>query len=70
MKYKIYVKVITAMVQIILAFVMLLLFTAFAIRPTEFLLLTNALILMMVMVQLYSVSILTDIYEKMEVRKR
>jgi hypothetical protein len=45
-------------------------FTAFALRPTEIALFTNSLILVMIMVQLYTVSVLLDVYEKLGVVKR
>jgi len=72
MKFNLFVKSVTTIVQVILALVILIVFTAFAIRPTEVLLFTNALILVMIMVQLYSVSVLLDVYEKFQekVRKR
>ncbi|MEM3609800.1 MAG: hypothetical protein QW076_02735 [Candidatus Anstonellales archaeon] len=41
-------------------------FTAFAIRPTEITLFTNALILVMIMVQLYTVNVLLDVHDKLE----
>jgi hypothetical protein len=53
-------------VEIILALVILIVFTAFALKPTELLIFTNALILVMVMVQLYTVNTITDLYEKLE----
>ena len=72
MKFNLFVKSVTTIVQVILALVILIVFTAFAIRPTEVLLFTNALILVMIMVQLYSVNVLLDVYEKFQekVRKR
>jgi hypothetical protein len=70
MKFKIFVKSITVFVQIILAMVILIVFTAFALNPTEILFFTNALILIMIMVELYTVNMLTELYEKLEGRKR
>jgi hypothetical protein len=70
MEFKIFVKSITIFVEIILALVILIVFTAFALNPQEILLFTNALILIMIMVQLYIVNVLTDVYEKLEGRKR
>ena len=72
MRFKLFVRTVTVVVQIILTLVILIMFTAFAMRPTELLLFTNALILAMIMVQLYTVNVLTDVYEKLEttVRKR
>lgn len=70
MKFNLFVKSVTTIVQIILALVILIVFTAFAIRPTEVLLFTNALILVMIMVQLYSVNVLLDVYEKLQERVR
>ena len=70
MKFKIFVKSITIFVQIILAMVILIVFTAFALNPTEILFFTNALILIMIMVELYTVNMLTEVYEKLEGRKK
>jgi len=70
MKFKIFIKSITVFVQIILAMVILIVFTAFALNPTEILFFTNALILIMIMVELYTVNMLTELYEKLEGRKR
>lgn len=70
MKFSLFVKSVTTIVQVILALVILIVFTAFAIRPTEVLLFTNALILVMIMVQLYSVNVLLDVYEKFQQRVR
>jgi len=70
MRFKMFVRTITVFVQIILALVILIVFTAFALQPTEILLFTNALILIMIMVQLYTVNVLTELYEKLEVKKR
>lgn len=70
MKFKIFIKSITIFVQIILAMVILIVFTAFALNPTEILFFTNALILIMIMVELYTVNMLTELYEKLEGRKR
>jgi len=66
MLFKNFVKAITVMVEIVLAIVILMVFTAFALQPTELLLFTNALILVMIMVQLYTVNTITDLYEKLE----
>ncbi|MFH1473300.1 MAG: hypothetical protein ABIE55_00235 [Candidatus Aenigmatarchaeota archaeon] len=60
------VKVIAVLVEIILALVILVVFTAFALQPTELLIFTNALILVMIMVQLYTVNTLTDLYEEID----
>jgi len=70
MKFNLFVKSVTTIVQVILALVILIVFTAFAIRPTEVLLFTNALILVMIMVQLYSVNVLLDVYEKFQEKVR
>ena len=70
MKFKIFIKSITIFVQIILAMVIFIVFTAFALNPTEILFFTNALILIMIMVELYTVNMLTELYEKLEGRKR
>jgi hypothetical protein len=70
MNLKLVVKTITTFVEVILTLVLLIMFTAFALKPTEISLFTNALILVMIMVQLYSVNVLLDVYEKLEVKKR
>jgi len=70
MKFNLFVKSVTTIVQVILALVILIVFTAFAIQPTEVLLFTNALILVMIMVQLYSVNVLLDVYEKLQEKVR
>ena len=61
-----FVKIVAVMIEIILALVILIVFTAFALQPTELLIFTNALLLVMIMVQLYTVNTLTDLYEKLE----
>jgi len=70
MKFKLFVRTVTVFVEVVVTLIVLLMFTAFAIRPTEISLLTNSLILVMIMVQLYSVNVLLDVYEKMEKVKR
>jgi len=70
MNLKLVVKTVTTIVEIIITLVLLVMFTAFALKPTEISLFTNALILVMIMVQLYTVNVLLDVYEKLEVRKR
>ncbi len=66
MMFRNVVKIIAVLVQIILALVILVVFTAFALQPTELLIFTNALILVMIMVQLYTVNTLTDLYEEID----
>ncbi len=66
MIFKNFIRAVTVMVEIVLALVILVVFTAFALQPTELLLFTNALILIMIMVQLYTVNTITDLYEKLE----
>lgn len=71
MKFRLFTKTVTTIVQIILTLVIIVMFTAFAIKPTEIALFTNSLILVMIMVQLYTVNVLLDVYEKFEkVKKR
>ena len=70
MNLRLVVKTVTTIVEIIITLVLLVMFTAFALKPTEIALFTNALILVMIMVQLYTVNVLLDVYEKLEVRKR
>ncbi|MHA1874690.1 MAG: hypothetical protein ACTSVB_11310 [Candidatus Heimdallarchaeaceae archaeon] len=66
MNKRTFLRALTVLVQIILAIIVLLMFTAFAMQPTQLLLFTNALILVMIMVQLYTINVLTDLYEKLE----
>ena len=47
-------------------FVVFVVITAFALQPTEILIFTNVLLLVLIMVQLYTVSTLTDVYEQLE----
>jgi len=70
MKFKLFVKTVTVVVEIIMTLIALIMFTAFAIRPTEISLFTNALILVMIMVQLYTVNVLLDVYDKLEAKKK
>lgn len=70
MNLKLVVKTITTLVEVILTLVLLVMFTAFALLPTEISLFTDALILVMIMVQLYTVNVLLDVYEKLEVKKK
>jgi len=70
MEFKIIVKGIIVFIQVILALVVLIILTAFAISPSEVLLFTNALLLIMIMVELYTVNVLIDLHEKLEVRKK
>jgi len=70
MNLRLVVKTVTTIVEIIITLVLLVMFTAFALKPTEISLFTNALILVMIMVQLYTVNVLLDVYEKLEVKKR
>jgi hypothetical protein len=74
MQFKLFVKVVTTVVEIILTLILLVMFTAFAVKPAEIALFTNSLILVMIMVQLYTVNVLLDLYdnfeEKPKVRKR
>ena len=70
MNLKLVVKTVTTIVEIIITLVLIVMFTAFALKPTEISLFTNALILVMIMVQLYSVNVLLDVYEKLEAVKR
>jgi hypothetical protein len=66
MMFRNFVKIVAVLVEIILALVILVVFTAFALQPTELLIFTNALILIMIMVQLYTVNTLTDLYEEID----
>ena len=61
-----FVKAVAVMIQIILSLVILVIFTAFAMMPTEILLFTNALILVMILVQIYTVNTITDLYKEIE----
>jgi hypothetical protein len=70
MRFKLFVKTITVFVEVIMTLIILIMFTAFAVKPTEITLFTNALILVMIMVQLYTVNVLIEVYEKLETVKR
>jgi hypothetical protein len=70
MRFKLFVKIATVIVEMILALITLIIFTAFSIKPTEIALFTNGLILVMIMVQLYTINVLIDLYEKFEAVKR
>jgi hypothetical protein len=54
------------MTEIILAIVALIIFTAFALKPAETMIFTNALVILIIMVQLYTVNVITDLYEKLD----
>ena len=69
MKFNLAIKVITNVIEVILTLILLVMFTAFALKPTELSLFTNSLILVMIMVQLYTANVLLDIYEKLGVKK-
>jgi antibiotic biosynthesis monooxygenase (ABM) superfamily enzyme len=71
MKFKLFVRTVTVVVEIILTLIILIMFTAFAIKPTELTLFTNSLILVMIMVQLYTVNVLIDVSDQIgKVKKR
>jgi hypothetical protein len=70
MMFKLVVKTITLVVEFVLTAILLIMLTAFAMKPTEISLFTDSLILVMIMVQLYSVNVLLDLYDKLEVKKR
>ena len=70
MKFKLFVKALTIFVEVVVTLIVLIMFTAFAVKPTEISLLTNSLILVMIMVQLYTVNILLGVYEKLEKVKK
>lgn len=69
MKFRVAIKTITIVIEAILALILLMVFAAFALRPTELSLFTNSLILVMIMVQLHIATVLLDIYEKIGVKK-
>jgi len=70
MKFKLFVRTVTVVVEVIITLIILIMFTAFSIQPTEISLFTSALILVMIMVQLYTVNILLDVYERLEAVKK
>ena len=70
MQFKTFINITTTFVEIVLTVIILLMFTAFALRPTETVLLTNSLILLAIMAELYIVNVLMNIYEKLGMRKR
>jgi hypothetical protein len=70
MRFKLFVKTATSVVEVILTFIILIMFTAFALKTTELTLLTNSLILIMVLVQLYTINVIIDMGDKLETVKR
>jgi hypothetical protein len=70
MMFKLVIKTITTVVEVILTMILLIMLTAFALKPDEISLFTDSLILVMIMVQLYTINVLLDLYEKFEVKKR
>jgi len=70
MKFKLFIKTVNVIVEIVLALVVLIMFTAFALKPLDIYLLTNSLITIMIITQLYVVNVLINIYEKLEKAKR
>lgn len=70
MRFKLFVGVATFIVELILTVIIFMMFFAFAMRPTEILLLTNSLVLVMIMTQLYAVNVLMNIYEKLGKERR
>ena len=70
MKFKLFVRTVTVIVEVVITLIILLMFTAFSLRPTEISLFTSALILVMIMVQLYTVNVLLDVYEKLDTVKK
>ena len=70
MRFKLFVGIATFIVELILTVIIFMMFFAFATKPTEILLLTNSLVLIMIMTQLYAVNVLISIYEKLEKQRR
>jgi hypothetical protein len=70
MRYKLFIRTVTVVIEVIITLIILIMFTAFSIKPTEISLFTSALILVMIMVQLYTVNVLLDVYEKLEAVKK
>lgn len=65
MKYKLFVKIATIIVEVILVLILLMTFTIFAMKP-EPEIFTNALLLILILVQLFTVNMLMNVYEKLE----
>lgn len=57
-------------IEILLVIVSIILMAAFAIKPTDSTMFTNALITIMILAQLFTVNILINIYNKVGGRKR
>jgi len=57
-------------IQILLVIVTIILLSAFAMMPTDSSMLTNALLTIMILAQLFTVNILINIYNKVGGRKR
>jgi len=70
MKYKLFIVAATVAAEFLIALVILMNFGAFAAQPNQLLILTNSLLLVIVLVQLYTVNILISIYEKVDGRKK
>lgn len=70
MRFKLFVGIATFFVEFILTVIIFMIFLAFAMRPTEILLLTNSLVLIMIMTQLYTVNVLINIYDKLKQPRR
>ena len=68
MKFKLFVKIGIIIIEVILSLMILITLTGFAMYPFEPLLFTNALMLALILVQLFMINILINIYEKFEIR--
>lgn len=64
MQFKLFVKIGTVLTGIILVIITLINMTAFMLQPTNALIFTNSLLLLLILLQLLIVSVLISIYEK------
>ncbi len=69
MKFKNFVKIGTILTAIILVFTTIVTLSAFALQPTQPLFFTNALLLVLILVQLLIVSALISIHDELAKKK-
>ena len=70
MEFKKYVKIGITAASLILVFAALMTMTIFALNPSQPIVFTNALLMVLILVQLLVVNMLIYIYEKMEGGRR
>ena len=70
MQFKMFVKIGTILTAIILVFITIITLSAFALQPTEPILFTNSLLLVLILVQLLTVSSLVSIHDSLEKKRK